>query len=85
MLATEVLRDESEESIYEPGCADVRSTFHNAAGPGVFSLAPVPPTSTVLARPLRDVGTQRLRMMRGAAFLTAEGDHDGTCWALPEH
>jgi hypothetical protein len=61
--------------------------LRNTAGLGILPLGPVPrcavPASTVLARPLRDEGIVRLRMIRGEAFPAAVGDNGGICWALP--
>jgi hypothetical protein len=72
--------------ISQAGCADARRAFRNTAGLGALPLGPAPrcaaPTSMVLARPLRDDGTVRLRMIRGAAFPAAVGDNGG-CWAFP--
>lgn len=75
-----------EELAHQAGCADARRALRNTAGLGALPLAPAPrcaPLSIVLARPLRDVGTVRLRMMRGEDFPAAEGDNGDTCWAFP--
>jgi hypothetical protein len=70
----------------QAGCADARRALRNTAGLGVLPLGPAPrcaaPASTVLARPLRDEGTVRLRVMSGEAF-PAEGAAFPCAPALP--
>ena len=74
------------DQTYQAGCADARRAFRNTPGLGVLPLGPAPrcaaPASMVLARPLRDEGIVRLRMIRGEAFPAAVGDNGG-CWPFP--
>ena len=60
------------DQLAQTGCADARRALRSTAGLCALPLAPAPrcatPASTVLARPLRDDGTVRLRVMRGEPF-----------------